>query len=165
MIFTIRGKGRTPLFFSFFLIGLFFCFVLFCFVYFSLDPPQEYLAAAVDYLNEDDSRIPVDDVKGIWVASDDYTMADEVSALAHTYFPNVDSNAIVWVAGGVPGGAETSGVFTHTNQQVLSSRRRSQYPPLNFVRPCTIRVSIHSPKLCLPGLSSYSGFLRPCIVS
>eukprot|EP00904_Undaria_pinnatifida_P006339 jgi/Undpi1/2835/HiC_scaffold_14.g06212.m1 len=78
---------------------------------------EEYLAAAVDYLNEDDSRIPVDDVKGIWVASDDYTMADEVSALAHTYFPNVDSNAIVWVAGGVPGGAETSGVFTHTNQQ------------------------------------------------
>ncbi|CAM9461762.1 unnamed protein product, partial [Laminaria digitata] len=78
---------------------------------------EEYLAAAVNYLEEDASRTPVDEIRGIWVASDDLTMADEVRTLAHTYFPNVLSEAIVFVAGGVPGGVETSGVATHTNKQ------------------------------------------------
>lgn len=81
--------------------------------------PQEYLASAVNHLEEDSSRTSVNEIRGIWVASDDMTMVDEVRTLAHTYFPNVSGEAIVCVAGGVPGGVETSGVFTHTNQQVL----------------------------------------------
>lgn len=55
---------------------------------------------------------------GLWVASDDPTVVKEVRALGPTYFPNVTSDAVVWVGGGVPGGPETQGVATQTALQV-----------------------------------------------
>ena len=87
------------------------CLVFYC--------PTGVLGLSGQPPREDSSRTSVNEIRGIWVASDDMTMVDEVRTLAHTYFPNVSGEAIVCVAGGVPGGVETSGVFTHTNRQVL----------------------------------------------
>lgn len=76
----------------------------------------------MNYLEEEGtSRTSVGEIRGIWVASDSAAMAEEVRSLAHAYFPNVMDKAIVFVADGVPGGVATSGVFTHTNSQVLSN--------------------------------------------
>ena len=57
-------------------------------------------------------------IKGIWVASDEAEMINEVHALAGTYFPGVLSEDIVFVDGGVPGGVKTSNMTTHSHQQV-----------------------------------------------
>lgn len=82
--------------------------------------PQAYLAGAVRYLDQEANGISVDDIKGIWVASDDATVVDEVRTQAHWYFPSVLSEDIVYIAGGVPGAAQFSSVTTESKQQVLS---------------------------------------------
>lgn len=79
------------------------------------------MAAAVDYLEEEEGKPPaVDDIKGILVASDNATMVEEVRNLAHLYFPGVRSEAIVSVGDGVPGGVENTGMTTQTRDQVRS---------------------------------------------
>ncbi|CAM9316215.1 unnamed protein product [Laminaria digitata] len=78
---------------------------------------KEYLAAAVDHLEEHDTPPAVDDIKGILVASDNATIVDEVRDLAHAYFPSVRSEAILFVAEGVPGGVENTGMTTQTRNQ------------------------------------------------
>lgn len=100
-------------------------------VYFASTPPdrftlraryrfmaQEYLSAARDYLEADEDRPPARDIEGVWVASDDPTVVEELRALVPTFFPSVNSDGIVWVGGGVHGGPETTGVATHTKFQV-----------------------------------------------
>ena len=79
---------------------------------------QEYLKAAVTYFEDDTTSTGVDGIEAIWVASDDPDIVDEVRALAPAYFPNVPSEAIVYVASGVTGGSSTRGVDTITRTQV-----------------------------------------------
>lgn len=79
---------------------------------------QEYLSTAADYLLNSSHGRPIEDIKGIWVASDDPNVAGEIRANASKYFPNVERDSIVWVSDGVEGGPETSGVATYSTSQV-----------------------------------------------
>lgn len=72
----------------------------------------------MDYFEEHTTPTGVDGIKAIWVASDDRHIVDEVRTLAPAYFPNVISEAIVYVANGVTGGSNTTGVNTYTETQV-----------------------------------------------
>ena len=80
--------------------------------------PQQYLAEAASFLQQEPTGTSVGAIKGIWVASDEAEMINEVHALAGTYFPGVLSEDIVFVDGGVPGGVKTSNMTTHSHQQV-----------------------------------------------
>lgn len=82
------------------------------------------MKAAVDYFEEGTSTTGVDGIKAIWVASDDPDIVDEVHTLAPVYFPNVTSEAIVYVANGVTGGPNTRGVDTVTRSQVYTTALR-----------------------------------------
>lgn len=57
-------------------------------------------------------------IRGIWVASDDPYVIDEVRQIYHLYFPYVEPELIVWVSDGVQGALETTGVATHSSRQV-----------------------------------------------
>lgn len=83
---------------------------------------QTYLATALDYLEDEPSRTPAHKIKGIWVASDNTTVVNEVRSLSHAYFPNVRDKDIVYVGGGVPDGVQISNVTTETHFQVNHSR-------------------------------------------
>ena len=85
--------------------------------------PQDYLAEAVRYLQQEPSGTSVDAIKGIWVASDASDMVNEVRALAGAYFPSVLSEDIVYVANGVLGGVQTSRMTTHSISQVQTISR------------------------------------------
>ena len=72
----------------------------------------------LEYLEEKPTRTQAHGIKGIWVAADNVTAVEEVRAVANTYFPNVLIENIVYVAGGVPGGAQISEVPTMSYTQV-----------------------------------------------
>lgn len=76
------------------------------------------MAAASNYLEDEPTRTPANEIKGIWVASDNTTVVDEVRALAHMYFPSVTSKNIVYIAGGVPGMVQIPEVTTVSMRQV-----------------------------------------------
>lgn len=82
---------------------------------------QDYLKAAVGYIEEQATPKGVSGIEAIWVASDDPAIVDEVRSLAPAYFPNVEEEAIVYVADGVAGGSNTTGVDTHTRTQVCTA--------------------------------------------
>ncbi|CAM9749320.1 unnamed protein product [Ascophyllum nodosum] len=77
---------------------------------------EEYLVAAESYIVRH-SEMSVEDIKGIWVASDDPAALDEVRAVAPAIFPNVDNSTIFWAAGGVPDGPAVATVKTRTDKQ------------------------------------------------
>lgn len=83
---------------------------------------QTYLAAALNYLEDEPSRTPAHKIKGIWVASDNTTVVNEVRSLAPAYFPNVRDEDIVYVDAGVPGGVPIPHVTTVSNNQVRPPR-------------------------------------------
>ena len=60
------------------------------------------------YLQDETTTTGVDDLKGIWVASDTPEIADEVRTLAPAYFPNVPREAIVYVGHGVAGSGSST---------------------------------------------------------
>ncbi|CAM9648443.1 unnamed protein product [Laminaria digitata] len=64
---------------------------------------EEYLKTAANYFEDEYMLTGVDVIKAIWVASDDPDIVDEVRTLAPAYFPNVPSEAIVYVAFGMAG--------------------------------------------------------------
>lgn len=68
-------------------------------------------------------------IKGIWVASDDPNVIDEVRQLYPLYFPYVEPELIFWVSDGVQGALETKGVATHSSRQV----RRVQIDALHYM--------------------------------
>lgn len=80
--------------------------------------PQEYLTEAVRYLQQEPNGTSVGSIKGIWVASDSADVVNEVRAQAGAYFPSVGSEDIVYAAGGVTGGVQTSEMKTLTITQV-----------------------------------------------
>ena len=90
-----------------------FVFLVVCLLVF-----QDYLSAVLEYLEEKPTRTQAHGIKGIWVAADNVTAVEEVRAVANTYFPNVLIENIVYVAGGVPGGAQISEVPTMSYTQV-----------------------------------------------
>lgn len=57
-----------------------------------------YLTAAVRYLEGDAGRTSVELIKGIWVASDDPDVLEEVRSVAHLYFPNISNGSIAMVS-------------------------------------------------------------------
>lgn len=60
-----------------------------------LTPVEVYLQSAVEYF-ENNSTMNVDDIKGIWLASDDPTVILEVIELASIYFPNIPEDSIIF---------------------------------------------------------------------
>lgn len=81
---------------------------------------KEYLSAAVRYLEGDAGRISVNRIKGIWVASDDPAVLDEVRSIAPEYFPNTNNDTIVKVSDGQSGGPGVAIMPTRTDSQVGS---------------------------------------------
>ena len=79
---------------------------------------QAYLKEAVIFLEKGLNGTSADDIEGIWVASDDAKMIDEVRTLAGNYFPSVRSEDIVYAANEVAGSLQPSNMVTHTNHQV-----------------------------------------------
>lgn len=84
---------------------------------------KEYLAAAVENLQNNTDGIPVDSIKGIWVASNDPSVLNKVRAIAVTYFPNVRGDTITMVSSGIPRGPHMDVVRTHTSRQVWQDNR------------------------------------------
>lgn len=82
---------------------------------------QEYLSAAVDYINTGAEGISVEDIKGIWLASDDPAAVDEVRAAVPAYLPNVANSTVVWVSSGVPGGPRVREMTTRSDRQVWTA--------------------------------------------
>eukprot|EP00752_Nemacystus_decipiens_P018203 g16332.t1 len=78
---------------------------------------EEYLSAAVEYLDGGESELDVEDIRGVWVASDDSGVVDRIKEIAPKYLPNVDNNTIFWASGGVEGGPEISRTSTRTDKE------------------------------------------------
>lgn len=57
-------------------------------------------------------------IQGIWVASDDHDVVEEVKDLAPQYFPEVRLDNIIWISGGIDGVLEGKGIHTRTERQV-----------------------------------------------
>lgn len=74
----------------------------------TLIPLEEYFKSAINYLNE--SKISVDDIAGIWLASDDPTVISETRELASVYFPNIHDDLIVHSSANKKQEAETTSV-------------------------------------------------------
>lgn len=77
-----------------------------------------YLSAAVRILEEDAGGISVDLIKGIWVASEDPDVLEEVRPVAHLNFPNISNGAIVMVSDKLTGVKGVALWPTTTNSQV-----------------------------------------------
>ncbi|CAM9692366.1 unnamed protein product [Scytosiphon promiscuus] len=87
----------------------------------ALHPGEEYLGAAVAYLEGDESgELGVEDIKGIWVASDDSQVVDKIKGLAPSYLPGVDNSTIFWASGGIDGGPEVQKTATRTDKQTYA---------------------------------------------
>ena len=80
----------------------------------------------------------VEDIKGIWVASDDPAALDEVRAVAPAIFPNVDNSTIFWAAGGVPDGPAVATVKTRTDKQVLRKREYLSFSVISCIPDCFV---------------------------
>lgn len=83
-------------------------------------PCEEYLSTAVAYLKGDESELNVEDIRGIWIASDDPEVVGKVKELAPGYFPNVQNSAIFWASGGVDGGPEILRTATRTDKETYA---------------------------------------------
>lgn len=81
---------------------------------------QNYLSAAVHYLEDGPGPVSLRDIRGIWVASDDPNVLDEVRVAAPAYFPRVGNDTVVWASGGVGNGLDRGSTATHTSNQVTT---------------------------------------------
>ncbi|CBJ33653.1 Alpha-(1,6)-fucosyltransferase, family GT23 [Ectocarpus siliculosus] len=81
---------------------------------------KEYLEAAVEFLEGDDSQLSVGDIKGIWVASDEPKVIAKVKQIAPDYLPNVSEDDIFWASGGVEGGPEIGRTATRTDKETYA---------------------------------------------
>ena len=92
--------------------------------------PQRYLVEAVRVLEQEPNGTSVDAINVIWVASGDTNVVNEVREMSSAYFPNVLSEDVVYVAGGVPGGVHIEKVSTHSNEQVRTHGSLETIEPL-----------------------------------
>lgn len=76
------------------------------------------------YLENDGAELKVEDIRGIWVASEEREVVERIKKLTPKYFPNVDSGAILWASRGVEGGPKLRGKVTHTDDAVSRTRMR-----------------------------------------
>ena len=61
--------------------------------------PQEYLEAARSYITTStDVTVSVEDIRGIWVSSDDDSVLSDVKQAFAEFFPNVELERIVWIS-------------------------------------------------------------------
>lgn len=123
---------------------------------FFLLSPQEYLSAALKYLDEAEKRggEAAKDIKGIWVASDSPNAVREVRALAPDFFPTVPQEAIVWISGGNNGGR----VSTHSKVEVRSMQNSNSAVEGNNQKHSPSHGILPAP-VC-PHLLSFSDGLR-----
>ena len=56
---------------------------------------EDYMEAVVDYIKSKDNSLTLDKIMGIWVASDDITVVNEVRNITSMYFPNVERQDVV----------------------------------------------------------------------
>lgn len=70
-------------------------------------PVEAYLEKAVEYYEQDSVSIGVNDLKAIWVASDDSKVIEEVQRTCHKYFPNISKDSIIYASNGINGGVKT----------------------------------------------------------
>lgn len=99
----------------------------------------------MNYFEQESAATGVDDIKAIWVASDDPSIVDEIRTLAPTYFPHVLSEAIVYAADGVTGGPTTRGVDTFTKTQVCSTPL-GEGSHCHYITASTIEMSTGNPR-------------------
>lgn len=60
---------------------------------------QVYLKSASNFLRDSPGGLCAADITGLWVASDDPTVLQDMQSLAPRYFPNVGFESIIWVSG------------------------------------------------------------------
>ncbi|CAM9141048.1 unnamed protein product, partial [Ascophyllum nodosum] len=61
---------------------------------------QEYLRMASAYIyNSTEATISVNDVRGIWVSSDDEEIVSAIKQSFVDFFPNVEPESVVWISG------------------------------------------------------------------
>lgn len=70
------------------------------------------------YLEGEESQLNVEDIRGVWVASDDDRMVEIVREIAPSYLPNVENSTIYWASGGVEGGPDLRRMATRTDRAV-----------------------------------------------
>lgn len=75
------------------------------------------------YLEGRESQLNVEDIRGIWVASDDSGVVDRIKEIAPSYLPNVDNSTIFSASGGVKAGPEISRTATRTDKEVGGGSR------------------------------------------
>lgn len=103
------------------------------------------------YLEGEESELNVEDIRGIWVASDDSEVVERIKAIAPSYLPNVSNNTIFWAAGGVEGGPKISQTATRTDKEVgggqgrieSQERRKPIGPPTHVPNPNVVLVSLY----------------------
>lgn len=60
---------------------------------------QVYLKNASKFLEDSPQGVSVEDITGLWVASDDPSVIGEMQSLAQQYFPNVGPESVIWISG------------------------------------------------------------------
>lgn len=61
---------------------------------------QEYLEKARSYIQTStEATVSVDDIRGIWVSSDDDQVIFDVKELSAEFFPNVEPERVIWISG------------------------------------------------------------------
>lgn len=95
---------------------------------------QEYLAAAIEYLEDDKNELNAEDIMGIWVASDDSTVVERVKEIAPFYLPNVENgtNTLeLWRDRRRTASERDSHAFGSFGEQKRRRDRSRQHPPLH----------------------------------
>ena len=61
---------------------------------------QEYLQAASSYIRHStEATVSIEDIRGIWVSSDDESVISDVTKTFPEFFPNVEIERVVWISG------------------------------------------------------------------
>lgn len=101
----------------------------------------------MEYLDGGESELNVEDIRGIWVASDDSEVVGRIKEIAPNYLPNVDNNAIFWASGGVEGGPEISRTATRTDKEVGGEKQCRFFGEMRSPRFCKFESWLDSHKL------------------
>lgn len=70
------------------------------------------------YMEDGNNTHNVQDARGIWVASGDSAVVEEIKEIVPNFLPNVESSTIDWVSGGVQGEPKAGKTTTTTESAV-----------------------------------------------